>query len=83
MDSCDVRLTAYKNGRSFQDCREVARSLVPGMLDMVRQKGRIHWDDIMGLSEFDAVVYKLCLKYLRESGCHIGNHRNRYVSYDA
>ena len=78
-DSCDIRITAYKDGRTFQDCREVAESMVPGMVARITRDGRLSWDEIMKESEFDAVVYKLALKYLRQAGYDIGSHRRQYV----
>lgn len=79
-ESCDIRITAYKDGRTFQDCREAAESMVPGMVARIGQDGRLSWDEIMKESEYDAVVYKLALKYLRQGGYDIGNHRRQYVT---
>lgn len=78
-ESCDIRITAYKDGRTFQDCREAAEAMVPAMIARINQEGRLPWDEIMRTSEFDAVVYKLALKYLRQAGYDIGSHRRQYV----
>lgn len=80
MDACDIRLTAYKDGRSFADCRNVAQSLIPSLELQIRKDGYVTWDSIMDMAEFDAVVYKLALKYLRERGYDIGNHSRQRVS---
>lgn len=80
LDACDIRLTAYKDGRSFADCRDVAKSLIPSMETVIRKDGSVTWDTIMEMSEFDAVVYKLALKYLRERGYDIGNHSRQSVT---
>lgn len=80
MDACDIRVTAYKDGRSFADCRDVAKSLMPSLETQLRKDGQISWDHIMETAEFDAVVYKLALKYLREGGYDIGNHSKQRVS---
>ena len=79
MDSCDIRLTAYKGGRSFQECREAAAALVPDLSARIDDLGSITWDRIMEASEYDAVVYKLVLKYLRQKGYDIGSHSRQSV----
>ena len=79
MDSCDIRLTAYKGGRSFQECREAAAALVPDLSARIDELGSMTWDGIMDASEYDAVVYKLVLKYLRQKGYDIGSHARQSV----
>ena len=79
MDACDTRLTAYKDGRSFQDCRRVATTLVPVLSARVDKHGSLAWDEIMKESEYDAVVYKLVLKYMRQDGYDIGSHTRQSV----
>lgn len=79
MDSCDIRLTAYKGGRSFQECREAAAALVPDLSARIDELGSMTWDSIMEASEYDAVVYKLALKYLRQKGYDIGSHSRQSV----
>lgn len=80
MDACDVRITAYKDGRSFEDCRRAAASLVPKLEQNITEREHITWDYIMEAAEFDAVVYKLVLKYLRQGGYDIGNHTTQRVT---
>ena len=79
MDSCDVRIGAYKNNRTFEDCRKAAASCVPEIIAQIRAEGRVYWEHIMEKSGYDAVVYKLILKYLRQEGFDIGNHSTQYV----
>ena len=79
MDSCDIRLTAYKGGRSFQECREAAAALIPDLSARIDEHGSMTWDRIMEASEYDAVVYKLALKYLRQKGYDIGSHARQSV----
>ncbi len=83
MDACDTRLTAYKGGRSFQECKDAAKLLVPTIAEDVRRRGQVSWDDVMKRAQFDAVVYKLCLKYLRQEGYNIGGHENQFISHSA
>ncbi len=79
MDSCDVRLTAYKGGRSFRECRDAAAALIPTLASRIDESGGMTWDAIMEESEYDAVVYKLALKYLRQNGYDIGSHARQSV----
>lgn len=75
MESCDRRVHAYKNGRTFDDCRKIAESMNPDFKKEIDSKGKILWTDILEKVEHDVVVYKLTLKYLRRDGYDIGNSK--------
>ncbi len=79
MDSCDTRVQAYKNGKTFADCRKVAQSLTNNLKKQIDEKGNMQWDDILKQADFDAVVFKLTLKYLRQNGYNIGDGKNPQV----
>lgn len=79
MDSCDTRVQAYKNGKTFADCRKVAQSLTTDLKKQIDEKGNMQWDDILKQADFDAVVFKLILKYLRQNGYNIGDGKNPQV----
>lgn len=79
MDSCDTRVQAYKNGKTFDDCRKVAESLTPNLKKQIDEKGSMQWTDILEQSDYDAVVFKLTLKYLRRDGYDIGDGKNPLV----
>lgn len=72
--SCDRRTRAYKNGKTFEQCREIAESLNPSFKDQIDNNGKILWTDILRQVDHDELVYKLTLKYLRRDGYDIGNH---------
>lgn len=74
MDSCDTRVHAYKDGKTFADCRNVAESMNPDFKKQIDAKGHMSWDEILEKVDFDAVVFKLTLKYLRRDGYDIGNN---------
>lgn len=74
MEQCDIRVTAYKDGRTFDDCRKIARSLLPKIKSQIDKVGHISWNDALAISEHDAVVYKLAMKYLKQEGYDIGNN---------
>jgi hypothetical protein len=79
MESCDRRTRAYKNGKTFDQCRDIAESLNPDFKKQIEQKQRILWTEILDQVDHDELIYKLTLKYLRRDGYDIGNHKNPEV----
>lgn len=75
MDSCDRRIRAYKNGRTLEQCREFAKSLNPDFKKQIEEKGKILWSEILEQVEHDELIYKFTLKFLRQDGYDIGNHK--------
>jgi hypothetical protein len=66
-------LKAYRNGKTFDQCRQEARKRSVELGCEVEKFGQIPWSRVMEASGHDELVYKLALKYLRESGFDIGN----------
>ena len=75
MESCDRRTRAYKNGKTFDQCKEIAESMNPDFKSQINQKGKILWKDILLQVNHDELIYKLTLKYLRRDGYDIGNYK--------
>jgi hypothetical protein len=75
MDSCDSRVRAYKNGKTFDQCREIAESVNPDFKKQIEENGKVLWVEILDKVEHDEIIYKLTLKYLRRDGFDIGNHK--------
>ena len=75
MDSCDRRIRSYKNGMTFDQCKEIAESMNPNFKKQIEIKGKILWTDILAQVNYDELIYKLTLKYLRRDGYDIGNHK--------
>ena len=75
MDSCDRRVRAYKNGKTFDQCKKIAESLNPGFKTQINDKGRVLWTEILEQVDHDELLYKLTLKFLRRDGYDIGNHK--------
>ncbi len=75
MESCDRRTRAYKNGKTFDQCREIAESMNPDFRKQIDQKGKILWTEILNQVDHDELIYKLTLKYLRRDGFDIGNYK--------
>ncbi len=75
MESCDRRTRAYKNGKTFDQCRAIAESMNPDFKKQIDQKGKIFWTEILNQVDHDELIYKLTLKYLRRDGYDIGNYK--------
>ena len=75
MDSCDRRVRAYKNGKTFEQCRDIAESLNPSFKLQIDKHGKIMWTEILEQVNHDELTYKLTLKFLRRDGYDIGNHK--------
>jgi hypothetical protein len=72
---CDVRVHAYKNGKTMQQCREEARKNTQLLSNEILKKGEVSWTRVLEVADHDELVYKLTLKYLRQSGYDIGNNK--------
>ena len=70
---CDARVHAYKNGKTFEERKEEARQKTEILSKEVLEKGEVSWGGrIMEMADYDELVYKLTLKYLRRKGYDIG-----------
>jgi len=75
MESCDVRTRAYKNGKTFDECRQIAEKMNLVLQEQIQAKGKVLWTDLLEQADHDEIVYKLTLKYLRRDGFDIGNSK--------
>ena len=75
MDSCDRRTRAYKNGKTFDECKEIAESMNPDFKNQISKNNKILWTEILEKVDHDELIYKLTLKFLRRDGYDIGNHK--------
>ncbi len=75
MDSCDRRVRAYKNGKTMEECKQIAESMNPDFKLQIQKNGKILWTEILEQVDHDELLYKLTLKYLRRDGYDIGNHK--------
>jgi hypothetical protein len=73
MESCDTRTRAYKNGKTFDQCRQIAEEKNTQFKGVIEKNGKILWSEILSQVDHDELVYKLTLKYLRRDGYDIGN----------
>ena len=81
---CDPRNHAYKNGKTFEDCKAGARRITSLMAEQIdkSEAGEVSWNKILQVTNNDELVYKLTLKYLREKGYDIGNNKNPRVKVE-
>ena len=75
MESCDRRVRTYKNGKTFDQCRDTAESLNPDFKKQIEENGKILWAEILTQVNYDELIYKFTLKFLRRDGYDIGNHK--------
>jgi hypothetical protein len=80
MEKCDSKTRAYKNGKTFDQCREIANILSLELLEKIKQTGQVGWDLILASAKHDELVYKLTLKNLRQNGCDIGDWKRPLVT---
>ena len=73
MDSCDTRTRAYKNGKTFAQCEEIAESTNAELQKQISENGKVLWSELLEKVDHDELVYKLTLKYLRRDGYDIGD----------
>lgn len=73
MESCDTRTRAYKNGKTFEQCKQIAETMNAELKNIIEREGKVLWSDILSKVDHDELVYKLTLKYLRRDGYDIGN----------
>jgi len=81
VDACNSRTHAYRNGKTFEQCRQEARSVTETITGEIAQSGDagVTWSRILEAAGHDEIVYKLTLKYLRENGFDIGNFQRPQV----
>jgi len=75
MESCDRRIKAYRNGKTFDQCKEIAKSINIQIQKQILENGKISWKELLEKVDHDELVYKLALKYLRLDGFDIGNSK--------
>ena len=72
--SCDSRIHAYKNGKTMEQCRQEARKTTELLSKEISKTSEVSWKRVLEVTDYDELVYKLTLKYLRQKGYDIGNN---------
>ena len=74
-NSCEAHVRAYKNGKTFEECKEEARKNTELLSEEILKNGEVSWARILEVADYDELVYKLTLKYLRQKGYDIGYNK--------
>ena len=72
---CDARVHAYKNDKTFEECKEEARQKTEILSKEILEKGEVSWGRILEVADYDELVYKLTLKYLRQKAYDIAYNK--------
>ncbi len=80
MDSCDTRTHAYRNGKTFEQCKELAESMNIEIKKEIENKGKVLWSKLLEKVNHDELVYKLTLKYLKRDGYNIGDWKTPEIN---
>jgi len=83
LDSCDIRTRAYKNGKTFDQCKQIAKTISGQLAKKIDQTGFVSWKEVLETVDHDEIVYKLTLKYLRQGGYNIGDWKTPEVKKSA
>jgi hypothetical protein len=58
----------------MEECRQEARKTTELLSEKISNAGEVSWKRVLELTDYDELVYKLTLKYLRQKGYDIGNN---------
>jgi hypothetical protein len=58
----------------MEQCRQEARKTTELLSKEVSKTGEVSWKRVLEVTDYDELVYKLTLKYLRQKGYDIGNN---------
>jgi len=58
----------------MDECRQEARKTAELLSEEISNAGEVSWKRVLELTDYDELVYKLTLKYLRQKGYDIGNN---------
>ena len=76
MKICSGRKTAYLNGMSYEECKDLAEDITQQLKPKITSNGKMTLSDLMNETGHDELIYKLTLKYLRRDGYDIGNSKS-------
>ena len=58
----------------MEECRQEARKTTELLSEEIFNIGEVSWKRVLEVTDYDELVYKLTLKYLRQKGYDIGNN---------
>ena len=80
MNSCDRRARAYRNGKTFEQSKEIAEAMNIELQKQISSRGKVLWSDLLDKVDHDELVYKLTLKFLRRDGFDIGDWKTPQIT---
>ena len=75
MDSCTSGGSAYRQGKTNEECKQLAENFTAEIKPFIEKNGKMLWSELLEKVKHDELVYKLTLKYLRRDGFDIGNNK--------
>ena len=75
MDICSSGGTAYRHGKTYEECKQMAENFTAELKPQIEKNGNLLWSELSEKVKHDELVYKLVLKYLRRDGFDIGNSK--------
>ena len=75
MDSCSSGGTAYRHGKTYEECKQLAENFTAEIKPIIEKNCKLLWSELLQKVKHDELVYKLTLKYLRRDGFDIGNNK--------
>ncbi|MFB5600483.1 MAG: hypothetical protein ACE5SW_09685 [Nitrososphaeraceae archaeon] len=73
--TCNARKTSYRNGKSFEECKDEAAVISEQIAQKIQNNGEVSWSYLLEYVNHDELIYKLTLKYLKQKGHDIGNNK--------
>jgi hypothetical protein len=58
----------------MEECRQEAIKTTELLSEEISNIGEVSWKRVLEVTDYDELVYKLTLKYLRQKGYDIGNN---------
>ena len=80
MNSCDRRVRTYRNGKTFEQSKEIAESMNTELQKQILSHGKVSWSELLDKVDHDELVYKLTLKFLRRDGFDIGDWKTPQIT---
>ena len=80
MKSCDRRVRTYRNGKTFDQSKEIAEAMNVELQKQVLSDGKVLWSELLEKVDHDELVYKLTLKFLRRDGFDIGDWKRPQIT---
>jgi hypothetical protein len=59
---------------TIEQCRQEARKTTELLSEELSKTSEVSWKRVLEVTDYDELVYKLTLKYLRQKGYDIGNN---------